>query len=314
MKKRALVSIVLLAFVTAGAVFGQSPTLDKLTFSSSGSGYEARPANKTISGAVVIPDTYNNKYVVSVGNFTDCQSITSVTIPNSVTSITLSTFRGCVNLASVNIPNNVTSIPNLTFNGCTRLTSITIPASVTSIGQDVFNGCTNLNSVTFQGGNTVIISNGIQNVFPGGRDLPDKYKAGGAGTYTRQQGGTVWTKQAVAVNTSLDGKWEIQSGGNIIIEISGNTAVYSSFNFTSGYMKSAVDKGYIKRGTQYMRNLRSTGNLTWSGQVMFVGYNTKTNEANGTTSWRDCTITMSADGLTVTENDGTVWRRQVPLD
>jgi hypothetical protein len=310
MKNKVLVSLVLLAFVTVSAAFAQQATLDKLSFASSGSGYQARPANKTISGAVVIPDTYNNKYVVSVGNFTDCQGITSVTIPNSVTSITLSTFRGCVSLTSVNIPNNVTSIPNLTFSGCSRLTSITIPASVTSIGQNVFDGCTNLNSVTFQGSNTVIISNGIQNVFPGGRDLPDKYKAGGAGTYTRQQGGTVWTKtaSAPAPNTSLDGNWESENG--MTIRISGNTAVISYLGSLNALWSSAKDKGYLKEGSQCFRNLRSTGNLTWSGQYMGITYNSSSpNVATGTT-WLDCTITMSVGGGTFNMSNGTVWERE----
>ena len=56
-------------------------------------------------------------------------------------------FNGCTGLTSVTIPNSVTSIGNSAFEGCSDLTSITIPNSVTSIGDNAFNGCTGLKIV-----------------------------------------------------------------------------------------------------------------------------------------------------------------------
>jgi len=67
--------------------------------------------------------------------------ITSLTIPNSVTSIGSRAFAGCTGLTSLTIPNSVTSIGVYAFEGCTGLTSLTIPNSVTSIGANAFNGC-----------------------------------------------------------------------------------------------------------------------------------------------------------------------------
>ena len=75
-------------------------------------------------------------------------NLTSVTIPNSVTSIEYSAFRDCTGLTSVTIPNSVTSIGESAFYFCTGLTSITIPNSVTSIGYEAFYECTGLTSVT----------------------------------------------------------------------------------------------------------------------------------------------------------------------
>ena len=76
-----------------------------------------------------------------------CSSLTSVTIPNSVTSIGGGAFLGC-GLTSVTIPNSVTSIGEQAFKGCSDLTSVTIPNSVTSIGKYAFSGCSGLTSVT----------------------------------------------------------------------------------------------------------------------------------------------------------------------
>ncbi|MGM9936944.1 MAG: leucine-rich repeat domain-containing protein, partial [Candidatus Ornithomonoglobus sp.] len=43
-------------------------------------------------------------------------------------------FEGCKSLTSVTIPDSVTSIGGYAFHGCESLNSVTIPDSVTSIG------------------------------------------------------------------------------------------------------------------------------------------------------------------------------------
>ena len=88
--------------------------------------------------------------------FSDCSSLTSVTIPNSVTIIGGSAFSGCSSLTSVTIPNSVTTIENYTFSGCSSLTSVTIPNSVTTIGNEAFYNCSSLTSVTIPNSVTTI--------------------------------------------------------------------------------------------------------------------------------------------------------------
>ena len=73
--------------------------------------------------------------------------MTSIEIPNSVTSIGDFAFSGCSGLTSIDISNSVTSIDNQAFYGCTSLTSIEIPNSVTSIRSQAFYGCTGLTEI-----------------------------------------------------------------------------------------------------------------------------------------------------------------------
>ncbi|MCK9536302.1 MAG: leucine-rich repeat protein, partial [Bacilli bacterium] len=80
--------------------------------------------------------------------FYDCTSLTSITIPEGVTSIGDSAFSLCTSLPSITIPESVTSIGNSAFIGCTSLTSITIPDGVTSIGRGALYNCTSLTSIT----------------------------------------------------------------------------------------------------------------------------------------------------------------------
>ena len=100
--------------------------------------------------SVVIPSEYKGLPVKGIGNyaFSNCSGLTSIVIPDSVTSIGYSAFGSCSSLTSVVIPDSVTSIGYSAFGSCSSLTSIEIPDSVTSIGDDTFYGCSSLTSIT----------------------------------------------------------------------------------------------------------------------------------------------------------------------
>jgi hypothetical protein len=100
-----------------------------------------------------------------------------------------------------------------------------------------------------------------------------------------------------SVNMSLDGKWQLS---DFTVSINGNTGVWSQISRTSALTNSAIDKGYIKAGAAYLRNLTKTGTDTWTGQVLTIlAYNSAPTVAVNT-QWNNCTIKMASDGLSFT--------------
>jgi len=85
---------------------------------------------------------------LNYGAFFNATSLTSLTIPSSVTSFGTYVFSGLTSLTSLSIPNSVTAISNGAFSSLSSLTSLTIPNSVTSIGDEAFMSASSLTSLT----------------------------------------------------------------------------------------------------------------------------------------------------------------------
>ena len=105
------------------------------------------------SGSITIPATVTYDgvaySVTSIGEraFSNCRSLTAITLPEGVTSIGDYAFYDCRSLTSITIPEGVTSIGDYAFYDCRSLTTITLPESVTSIEFCAFEGCSSLTDV-----------------------------------------------------------------------------------------------------------------------------------------------------------------------
>lgn len=84
-------------------------------------------------------------------NFCYYTAISSIDIPNSITSIGNSAFQYCMSLNSINLSSALTTIGTSAFSSCYSLRSITFPATLTSIGNEAFRYIYALNTVRFLG-------------------------------------------------------------------------------------------------------------------------------------------------------------------
>ena len=136
--------------LTASAETYQT-TIDGITYEIDIETGEAKVdyAESSITAANILSEV-DGYSVTSIGDyaFSDCTSLTAVTIPDSVTSIGIWAFSYCTSLTAVTIPDSVTNIGDYAFRYCTSLTEVTIPDSVTSIGDNAFSDCHYLTTLT----------------------------------------------------------------------------------------------------------------------------------------------------------------------
>ncbi|MDE7395247.1 MAG: leucine-rich repeat protein [Clostridiales bacterium] len=109
---------------------------------------------------VVIPAEHEGLPVTAIqghhgtGAFAQ-KAMTSVTIPDSVTTIGQNTFYGCSDLVTVSVGegSRLAEIGNNAFSACSSLVSMYIPKGVTAVGDMAFNNCAALKKFSVAGDN-----------------------------------------------------------------------------------------------------------------------------------------------------------------
>jgi hypothetical protein len=111
------------------------PFINMIIGSGGGGASDNKLAKSIINGSVttITEEDLNGINKIKDYAFAGCNSLASITIPNSVTNIGNYAFFSCTALTSITIPNSVTTIENYTFAGCDKLTSITINKPANSI-------------------------------------------------------------------------------------------------------------------------------------------------------------------------------------
>lgn len=99
----------------------------------------------TSKGNVIIPDGIT--FIADLAFYGS--AITSVTIPEGVTSLNNYTFENCTKLKTVNLPSTLISINDGVFSGCSALEKINLPKNLKTIGKSAFSQCSSLKTVTF---------------------------------------------------------------------------------------------------------------------------------------------------------------------
>lgn len=108
------------------------------------------PSKITVDG-----DSYS---VVIIGAyaFSDCDKMTTVTLPSSIETIEEGAFSNCTALQSVKIPSKVTSLPPICFSFCLDLHTVSLPSGLTTIGRGAFEYCSSLYTINIPSGLTSV--------------------------------------------------------------------------------------------------------------------------------------------------------------
>jgi hypothetical protein len=223
---------------------------------------------------VTIPNS-----VTGIGDwvFNQCFSLASVTIPGSVTNIGVGMFYNCQDLTSVTIPNSITSISDYMFGECYDLNNVSIPNGVTNIGSYSFSDCSALtsisipNSVTNIGGSAFSGDNALASItIPGGVTIIGNSSF----AYCNNLTGVYFKGNAPYI-----GDWAntvFASSPNVTAYYLLETAGWDDFSDAAGVpialwtLQVSLDFGFVGVGTNQFGFSFSAGNLTPNTNIVVV--------------------------------------------
>ena len=211
---------------------------------------------------IVIPATYNGMSVVNINEyaFIDCSNLTSVIIPDSVTSIGQAAFCRC-GFSSVVIGNSVVNIDASAFAQCDNLISVNIPDSVTHLGRQAFASCPTLTSVVIGSG---VVDIGQQTFW---------FNKNMTSFTVSEQNSFYCSVDGVLFNKDITELIQVPclKSGNYVIPQSVTTICSSSFNNCSELTSITLPDGLISIGDGAFQNCVSLVAISLPESVTSIG-------------------------------------------
>lgn len=200
-------------------------------------------------------------------------SVTSVIMPNNVTSIGNSAFNFCKSLTSVTFSNSLATIGASAFTQCSGLTTLTIPSSVTSIGASAFENCNGLTRIDMLSTTPPTLSKNEYNdidVFDGTNDCPIYVPARVVDAYLSND---TWTKYYSRIRyegAPFKVKFITTGGSETFINCDSSTSVSKPSTMPS-YLASTTFGDCVTEIADSGFTRTSLGELTFSPSITKIG-------------------------------------------
>ncbi|MCH5187454.1 MAG: leucine-rich repeat domain-containing protein [Oscillospiraceae bacterium] len=264
------------------------------------SGYEGYDTNVVVPGQLLgLPVTTVGKYAFQYGKNELNETITSITLPETVTRIGERAFEQCKGLTGIKLPGGLKGINYGAFYGCEGLTEITIPGSVEYIGEGAFEACSSLTTLVVENGVTTIYNSAFWRCTSlADIVLPDSVTSIGFGVFTNTayyNDKANWTDNVLYVGNHLvaadgvSGDYSVRSN---TVTIAGNTfrgctqltgvtipnsligIGQSAFNGCSSLRSIDIPNSVQTVGIYAFQNCSSLEKVTLGKNVQSIGQNT----------------------------------------
>lgn len=248
--------------------------------------------------------------IEDIGMYTECTSLQSIVIPDSVTWLRPMVFGGCKSLTSIKLPNGITAIPNGAFMDCASLTNIVIPDSVKTIKNDmsggsgddctVFRGCTSLKSVTLPASLEAL----PYDAFDGCSALEEVTLPAGIGYLPRFMGCTSLKRIHIISQSQMFNSITLDFSNVPALEevdfsaqkiVISNVSALTSCSTVSLHASDSITIS----GSRYYGNGPAVINLTAGNSISMTGCISNLRELNTTAKQQYINISTNADTLTV---------------
>lgn len=229
----------------------------------------------TAEGDIVVPDTYRNRPVTSIGRkaFAKKPRVTSVVLGDNITQIGEQAFAQCAGLKSVNIPKNVVSIGKKAFQSCSALESdIVIPQGVTVIEESTFGYCRSIKSVTISSNVTAIGESAFadcdlleQIIIPDSVEVIGDYAFSTCFSATELYIGKGVVSIGQNAFQQCSALTEVYVGDSV--EVIGNAAFKGSENITTVTMSDAT----VSIGSEVFKGCAKLATVELSENISYIG-------------------------------------------